>query len=249
MNSFTTLQKFHDAILENTPLSVKSDIKPGGRMHVYTDGYRIRLSHAIRTDYPALMSVLGTAAFNHLALRYAEEHPSTRFNLDHYPQGFCAYVEQMVDNHFARELAKLENTIAVVFAAKESQALSPDLLSHMTPESFATMRLYPRKASQLISFTYPVNDWLSAWNAQKNPPIPDQSPEYAYIYRHHNAVQRVILLPLQFILLQQLMGGSSVESAVANIFATETQHAEEILVNLQSWFAIWLEKGFFRIDS
>src|ERR1700722_18195667 len=112
------LDRFHDAILKNDEDIAVNDIK-ANRLGIYIDGYRIRLTEAIRSDYPATLHLLGGKAFDQLALAFIEACPPQSFNLDRYPHGFADFIVGNPDI-FAREVAKLEAAIAQVFMDAES---------------------------------------------------------------------------------------------------------------------------------
>src|ERR1700744_6194484 len=86
------LNHFQDAILENDATLAEQDIKPGGHLKVYIEGYRIRLAQALRTDYPALCNLLGKEEFGRLAEAYIKATPSTSYNLDNYSLRFAEFV-------------------------------------------------------------------------------------------------------------------------------------------------------------
>jgi hypothetical protein len=241
-------KRFHDAILEENPALNEADIKPGGHMNVYVEGYPIRLTQAIRTDYPATLSILGDKEFNTLAREFIKANPSQHYNLDQYPQGFFAFAADKLQP-FARDVAKLEDAIARVFMAEESDPLDPSALAQITPESFSKMRLNPRKASQLLEFSYRANSWFNEWNARNKPAIPAAEPQFVYICRHNNNVMRHTLTEPEYIVLKQLINGIPVEKAIEHAVSAQKQHAEEIVKNIQKWFTQWLKNGFFRVDT
>lgn len=237
------LKQFHKSILDNDAAHALPALKPNNRltperqMAIYHDGYRLRLTQAIRDDYPALFALLGEAAFDKLALAYIESHPPLHFNLDRYPHGFSSFMERHLEDAFAIDLTMLEDAIAQVFMSPESEPLSASSLSDLEPEQFANLRLQPRLASRLLALRYPVDDWLLAQRNGNILPPPDPQGSYLYVYRHRNQVQRISLPEPAYRLLEQLFRNVPLGEALDAVGPA----------CLQSWFADWLSKEFFRI--
>jgi len=244
------LDEFHTAILTGDTTSAAESIKkntriaPEEQLAIFIEGYRIRLTQAIRSDYPALLALLGDKIFDALALQYIKNHPPMGFNLDRYPHEFAAFMHDNRDDGFAAEIAALEGMIAEVFMMEESTPLTPSALTGLTPEDFGNLVLKPRNASRLLAFDYPVDDWLAAQRAGNIPSRPEKGATFLYVYRHQNNVQRVALTEAAYSLLGRLFNGLSVGEAL-----DVPAHTESIAANLQLWFAEWMEKGFFRSPS
>lgn len=245
------LECFQNAITSNDAELAMPDIKPGGHVDAYTEGYRIRLLQALEDDYPALAGLLGEKEFARLALAFIKQYPSQSYNLDRYPHGFCVFVsEQLQNNRFAVEVAILEHAIATVFMAEDSTPLGTEILSALTPESLAVLRLLPRKALRLLHFDYPVSAWLDGERTENiAPPPPEPQASYLCVLRHDNNVRRHQLSAAGYALLTQLAAGHNVENALVLAIEAHPAYEAEILASLQSWFHTWLENGFFRIDS
>lgn len=247
MSATAILERFHDAILKNDADIAAGDIK-ANRLGIYIDGYRTRLTQAIRNDYPATLYLLGGKLFDQLALGYIEATPPRSFNLDRYPHGFAAFTNSHPDT-FARELTELESTIAQVFMAEESTPLTKTDLQRLTQEQFANLPLRPRAAATLLQFTYPVNGWFDEERAGKKPEAPSQQASYLYVFRHNNEVKRLDISYPAYLLLEQLFSTPSLAYAIETIATAYPQQAAKIMQNVQQWFVVWLDKGVFRIDT
>lgn len=247
------LEKFQDAILQNHPpvateiIRYSRNMQPEDRLAIYTEGYRLRLLHALKTDYPALLQLIGEVAFERLALSYSEHHPSLHFNLDRYPQGFAGFACQHLQEDFAREVATLENTIAVMFMAEESRAMELSVLHTMTPEAFAGVVFKPRLAAARVQFKYPVSRWLDRQRAGDNSPVPEPDADYLFVYRHQYTVKRIKLSPAAWFLLEKLCQGLALENAVETVTTTMPHYENEVLTQIAGWVPDWIAKGFFRV--
>jgi hypothetical protein len=240
------LDDFHAAILTGDAAPAAKSLKhhprlePHEQLAIYIDGYRLRLTEAIRSDYPALLACLGDESFDKLALSYIESNPPAEYNLDHYPYAFAAFVREQQDDQLATDLAALEGAIAEIFTMPESDPLEASALAALTPEAFGSLTLSARAASRLLSFDYPVNDWLLAQRAGTVPASAEKNPTFLYIHRHQNNVQRTPVSEEAYMLLERLFKGMPIGEAL------DIPQAEIIAANLQAWFAEWMEKGFFR---
>lgn len=249
---YALMEQFHDAILRHDagvalPLIRAGDsISPEQRLAIYIEGYRTRLVLAIRSDYPTLLALLGEAAFDAFARRYIDAAPPTHFSLDRYPHGFADFFRAVCDDGFACEVAALEAAIAEVFMQEDSEAFSPDELASMTPEAFGAMILKPRRASALLAFSYPVEEYLVGMREGKNPPVPPASASYLYLVRQHNEVKRHLLSKAEHSLLEQLCEGLPVGRALEAAADKDADLLPEIASQLQSWFARWAANGFFQ---
>lgn len=245
-------EQFQTAILIQDD-AVRNSIKPHSRLtaaqqlSIYQEGYRIRLSNAIMADYPALTALLGQAALAPVIAQYIDAHPPRSYTLDVYPFGFAAFFCQHSQDVFAAELAVLEGAIAEVFMLPETLPLSPQQFTAFSPEVFAETALPLRAASRLVSFSHPVQDWLSAFRAGGElPPRPSPAAQYLFLVRHQHEVKRHVLHPAAFALLMALSEGKNVSEALEQVLTQHPDYAEDVSQHLQLWFAQWVENGVFQ---
>lgn len=244
------LQDFHGAILDNDASRIVPRLKggrlaPGEQMAIYLQGYRLRLTGAIRSDYPELLAWMGDEAFDALAMRYVEAHPPTEASLDVYPFGFADFVRGAVGGGFAADLAALEGAIARVFFLPDSEALTPQALATLTPEQFGTMPLRLRKASALLACDTPVDAYMAACRQGMRPATPEPDASYVMVVRHENEVRRHALHATGFCLLRALAEGQSMGQALESAGTGEAA-AAILSTHLQPWFAAWTAAGFFQ---
>jgi hypothetical protein len=219
------------------------------QMDIYQYGYRLRLSEAVTSDYPALGAYIGEKHMAQMASAYMQLHPSESYNLDRYSLGFADWFAQQAEDAFAIDLARLEQAIADVFMMQESAPINASLLMGLSPEEFGALVLRPRAASRLMEFSYPVHAWLETQRKGDLLPVPEASAEYMYIYRHNNEVKRAVVSPAAFALLEALASGMTVGTALDKVTGDNPQMMEEVVANLQSWFGQWLSGGFFTHNA
>lgn len=246
------LTNFHDAILQSNPDAASYGIKQGRKISppqqlaIYIDGYRIRLIQAIRSDYPALLGLLGENEFDKLALGYIENNPPSSFNLDRYPHNFANFIASQIDG-FSRDLAVLEGAIAEVFMMPESEPLCGSEIAKIPPEEIPNMAFKPRLASKLLEFSYNVSEWLTMAREGTIPQKPSQEISYIYVYRHENNVRREFLGHEEYLVLIQIFSGKSLESSLENTVMLYPECETTIIENIQGWFSKWTIAGFFSV--
>lgn len=243
---------FHTAILKNEAGGIIQAIKPHPRLKaeqqfaIYSDGYRIRLVQAIRSDYPVLLRLLGDKKFDDLATNYIEHTPPNSYSLDFFPHKFAEFLTKNHHEVFTIELAILEAAIAEVFMLPDSEEFTASKLAKTSAEKFGEMRLKLRHASQLLRFSYPINRWFTeARTNSELTAIPKMGATYLLLVRHNNEVQRHDLSEAEFILLENLAEGQSVAEAIGQTINKNPEYAQQITENLQSWFMNWVVSGVF----
>jgi hypothetical protein len=237
--------RFHAAILANDAAPALPDIQETKtlsavqRMNIYIDAYRLRLTAALRADYPTLCYALGDAAFEQHALAYINAHPPQSYSLDDYSAGFTG---AFTGKDFLHDLARLEQAITLVFNGPESAPLTLEYMQGLSPDAVAELQLSPRAASRLLAFDYDVNDYLQLFRAGSAPAIPQPKPTYLYLYRHAHEVQRAVLAPAAYELLRHLFSGETLDAAITH---ASTIYPDDLAANFQNWFAEWIQQGFF----
>jgi len=237
-------ERLQNSIIGGDYQIAEKDIKAGGnltprqRIEIYIHGYVKRLMEVVKSDFTATISLLSPEEADCILAAYVHTHPSNYFNLERYAQGFADFLATRSNHPFACEIAKLEQAIAVVFNAPDSEAMSLALLQSLTPETFATMRLHPRTASKMVVFSYPVNQWFMDFREGKTTPIPPPHEQYIYLYRHNNNVMREVLDPASHYLLNGLITGNILEKAIEETLKQHPALQQEMIAN-------WIAKGMF----
>lgn len=251
------LDKFHNAILSKNSGDIAAEIKPHPilsphkQFSIYSSGYRERLLQAVRSDYPALLNLLGDKKFNELAISFIEENPPQSYNLDLYPHKFAWFLDGQGIEKFTCDVAVLESLISEIFMLPDSKVFNINS-SEISPEEFGNLILKPRVASRLLEFSYPVNDFLSAFRAGDNVDPAEYNKNAGdyrlFIIRHNNEVKRHSLGLEEASLLKNLISGVFVSVALDLTIEHNHEYTGVIAGNLNPWFARWVKEGFFMGD-
>jgi len=225
-------------------ITVGDEKKRRVRFAIYSDGYKIRLSGAVRMDYPTFCNYLGKQAET-LVQKFAEEIRSNSYNLDKYPVSFADYVYGKNIPPEAKELAKLEAAILKVFAAPDSEGLAAAEMQKKIEAGFEELKVNLRTASELVEFEFDVEKYLSEFRAEKKPRKLARKKTYIFICRNDNEVKRHILDKYEFALLKKLNAGLSFGQAVTGLMAEDKDFENEMGKNFQNWLQKWLVNGVF----
>lgn len=244
-----TLKKFHEAVINNdisnTAMLLKPNprIRPESQMAVYISGYRQRLTAAVRADYPAFCFMMGKKA-ERLIDEFIENTNSNSYTLDIYPIKFSSFLNYERLKPAIKELAFIEATIVEVFYAPDSDPLDPAILLKLSESELAVFKFRPRKAHAIIESDNDVEKFLTDFRVGKKPRKIQKGKTYIFIVRHENEVRRHRLAMEEYIFLNHLFAGASIEEAVTKTKINDLS-GKIIDKNLTEWLQKWLTEGFF----
>ncbi len=223
----------------------KPRFPPREQLGVYINGYRYRLFDVCHEDFPVLRHYLGNTAFNRLLDDYICHHISRSYTIAHYGLKLPEHIEKAflpkkINRGFAKELATLEATIALIFDLPETAALSPDALRGMNEEAFMAMRLLPRTALRLHCFSYPMNDYYSAVKEKLNTPRLGKKTTYLAVYRDDDRIWRLVLEQEEHRMLEILLKGKTVGETLETLIAQRGGKAKILAPKIQHWFSRWM---------
>ncbi len=243
-------QHMQDAIMRGTKfdsdpaawIRTKNQFAPADQLAVYTNAYRYRLHDTTAEDYPVLKTYLGDNPFDELITNFVETVRSNHFNIGRFAAKLPDFVATQAGlDVFARELCILETAIAQLTDPQETEALTPEHLAGMTPETLMEAILHPREALQMFAFKWAVNDYYRAIKEDRAalaPTPPERRPTYLAVFRHEDTVWRMELAGQEYALLEQLFAGVPVGTALAALEADSSTTEQ-----LSLWFARWMRNG------
>jgi hypothetical protein len=216
------------------------------RLQIYNDAYFARLEECLVDDYPALAYALGESEFSSLARAYIDSHPSRSPSLNAYGAPMVAFCRSLPTPWaaFAAELARLEWALVEVVHARSTPSLTADALAKIPAERWATARLTPSATLRVLRFEYPVNEYFQAFRDGRTPALPDRRSSVTAVYRQDPTLWRMDLEPAAAGLLEDLVAGLPLASAIAALERT-TKDVHDLGERLQSWLGTWVANGFF----
>jgi len=234
------------------------------RLEVYGNAYYARLLECMREFFPATADALGVDVFDQFTLDYLQRHPSQSYTLGRLANQFVPFLEAsraQLENSddrvnadethwsdFFVDLARLEWSIDQVFdgpGVENEMLLTMEQLAEVGPERWPGARLLPVVCLKLLSSKYPVSDYYTAFRKQQQPAIPAAATTYLALTRRDYVVRRYAISEPQFALLQSLVDGEPVGSAIEHA-AERVEDLDQFAETLQTWFKFWASQGFFQ---
>lgn len=197
----------------------------GSRLHIYADGYVMRLVECLRADYPVLCRVMGSDLFDFFAKAYVWRHPSRSPTLYDLGAGFADFLVQSQPPglspeaaerlRFPVELARLERAHGEASRAPGLEKMAPATIDSFTLLSGqdAQVRLAP--CARLLALSFPAHRfWEQAIGLPEDeapPATPALDATFLAVTRLHYRVVTYVLEPWQFHYLTAIAAGLPVQ--------------------------------------
>lgn len=224
-------------------------LAPAERLRIYHGMYLLRMEEAMASDYPALKHFLGDEGFFDLVRDYVQVHPSRSFSLNPLGQHFPEFVKAargLKRPDFCHELARLEQAVALAFDGPETPRLTEEQIAAVAPEAWETARLKPVGTFRLLSFRYPVNDYLqTVLDENHDHPKARLKDSWIAVYRRDYMVYRLDLSRAAHDLLADLAAGTLLGDAITKAVKTGGRRAPSEH-ELFRWFRQWVSVSVFQ---
>jgi hypothetical protein len=145
---------------------------------------------------------------------------------------------------FAAELARLEWALVEVIHAPAARGLAAGTLATIPPDRFQTARLVPSPSLRLLTFDYPVNEYFQAFLEDAAPGLPERRASTTAVFRLGLSLQRMDLEPEAARLLEDLVLGCPLDSAIAEV-SRRSKDVADTAERLPAWLGAWVANGFF----
>jgi hypothetical protein len=219
------------------------------RLQIYQGMYPLRMEEAMASDYPALKHFLGDQEFFDLVREYVQVYPSRNASLNplgqHLPE-FVKTATGLKRPDFCHELARLELAVAQAFDGPETARLSEEQIAAVPPEAWEGARLKPVDTFRLLSFRYPVNQYLqTVLDENHDHPKARLKDSWVAVYRRDYVVYRLDLSRAAHDLLADLAGGMPLGAAITKAVKTGGRRAPSEH-ELFRWFRQWVSVSVFQ---
>jgi hypothetical protein len=182
----------------------------GSRLHVYADGYLLRLLECMRADYPVLCKVMGQELFDFFAQAYVWRHPSRSTTLYDLGAGFADFLAQSQPAAdaataqrfaFPAQLARLERALAEASRARGLEGSAAGTFDAVSLLSGADAAIGLAPCTRLLALSFPLHAWWQQAAAAPDdapPPAPAAETTWLAVGRLHYRVAMHALAPWQF---------------------------------------------------
>lgn len=143
------------------------------RLGIYGDAYRVRLTEALASNYPALVKLLGEQDFAALAAAYIQTHVSRWPSIRHYGADLAQFLttaEHYRDVAVLAELASWEWAMTEVFDAADEDALEVAALTSVPPKDWDGLRFDFHPAMRRLDLLWNVpQSWKALTSGDQRP--------------------------------------------------------------------------------
>jgi hypothetical protein len=269
---FRSSKTFTDGRLNSVVASefIKANdrLKPFERLAIYNKQYWYRLVDVMYDDYPGLLAILGRVKFNRLIMAYLDQCPSDSYTLRNLANRLGRFIEdqpaltaprtQLCGEMFAFEWAQLD-----AFDGIAKPPLSVDDLLNADPKK---LKLGLQPYITLLHLHWPLDDFAialkrtalrgEASNAVDAPSqaqsrkiqLPRAKEIFVAVHRLNHDLYYKRLDRNAYLLLTHLQNRKTLAGAVTAVVRAgdnSRTNSTEWTSNIQSWFAGWMELGWF----
>jgi hypothetical protein len=202
------------------------------RLELYHRQYWFRVLDSVADDFPVLRRMAGEETFWALLEGYLQTFPSESYTLRHLGRAMATFIAGREELDPTRRrwfaaVAELEYAAMETFEATEREALPPERIAS------EVLELQPHV--RLIEVPVPA-DLCYTWKSFE--PCEEETTRVA-VWRGAKGAHMQRLGPLEFVLLERLKEGRSLEELFAEPVEPEPSPAE-----VQQWFAEWQSRGW-----
>jgi len=168
------------------------------RLGVYSNAYRIRLADALGDNMPNLRTFLGEEAFQAIASRYIDEHPSQFASIRWFGDRLAHELERSHPGQpWIAELARWEWALAASFDAQDAAIVGIESLAAVAPGNWGDLRLEFHPSVQQLELSSNAQALFKAFADEQSPPAPAMlaSPQPWLLWRQDLKTQYRSLEP------------------------------------------------------
>lgn len=162
-------------------------VSPQRRFDIYAGAYRLRLTEALKANYPVLHQAVGDEQFGKLALAYLDAHPSVYANIRWFGDRLDHFVHRHTEwlpHPALADLIRLEWALCAAFDAADREILQGTHLAQIPPERWPELVFELHPSAQLIALEWGVESlWHATKAADEEQQEPEHLPHYTLVWR------------------------------------------------------------------
>jgi hypothetical protein len=237
------------------------------RLEIYNRQYWFRVLSSFAEDFPGLRAVLGGRRFDAVAQAYVKDCPSRSFTLRNLGSRLESWLRRRPAwagsrQALAIDMVRLEWADIEAFDGKAEPALKPEDLAGVDA---SRLRLRLQPYIQLLHLRYPVDDLLLAVRNDDDTEFASNafterrkrkrvlavarlkpSPIFLAVHRLDDSVYFRRLESEEFIILNELRAGKSLNRAIDAAQRKSSLPMAERPAQIQQWFHTHAVLGWFR---
>jgi len=245
-------------------VAANSKLAPFERLQIYNRQYWYRVLDALAEDFPVLRAVVGSWAFEQLAVAYLTERPSRSFTLRNLGSRLTEWLAVNPKyagrrQRLALDVTRIEWAFVEAFDNAERVPLTLDQIA--TLDGGSALGLQPHL--RLLALDYAADDLVLALHKQQKrgateagvkhddgpePPVKlprlRRKPTWLAAHRLENSVYYRRLEREEFLTLEAIRGGMPLGEALEAGFRDSIKPEERRLGLVGAWFSHWAELGW-----
>ena len=154
------------------------------RVHVYVEGYRLRLLEVLQDNFPGLHGLLGDGQVDTLGRAYIDAHPSTHPSVRWFSRQLPAFLrstDPYAAHPYLAEMAAFEWAQGLAFDAADADPLDMQALTTVPPESWGEVRFSLHPSLQRLDLDWNMPKLWQALDAEQSPPEPARANALAWL--------------------------------------------------------------------
>jgi hypothetical protein len=223
------------------------------RLEIYANAYFSRILGVLKADYPALLALLGEAAFNDLVTSYLLVEPSRSPSLRHAGLRLADFLRTHEAAAgirrrwpWAADLAAFEWARIDVFDAADGSVLTREALTSIAPGDFGALFLRLGPWVSLRTFAHPVERLWRVGIHEQGPRLGDVTGEaHLLIWRRDERTLHRSVDPHEEGALALLSPGSRFDALCE--WAGVRMGDEEAPSRAAAWLEQWLSDGLLIV--
>jgi hypothetical protein len=245
-------------VLENALLRPARGARSG--LHIYADGYVLRLLECLRSDFPVLRKAMGGELFDFFAKAYIWRHPSRSPSLYQLGAGFADFLrlsqrpdEQAPQAALLRlpvELARLERACAEAGRAPGLEGRAPPATDSFDLLLGQDMQLRLAPCTRLLALSFPLQKWWDEASrladGEELPVAPDPQPCFLAVARKDYRIKLHRLQAWQYHYLDAARTGAPAQRCTLNAAQQTGLAVERVLADALLWQATACAAGMLE---
>jgi len=203
---------------------------PGVRARVYRNSSLLAASDALRSNYPAVRTLLGEEAFSAMARGYIETHRPRARSLVGYGAELPAFLDAMLERHglaVLGDIARLDRAWLEAHLAREADAFTPEAFAELAGDEarLVATRLALAPHVRRVQTGWPLHDGWQTLRAGERVELSEPPPpetEHSLVWRPHGEVVSRALTPGEAGFLQAISGGATLGDAAARALEADS---------------------------
>lgn len=215
------------------------------RIHVYVEGYRLRLLEVLEDNFTGLRGLLGDEQFDAMGRAYIDAypstHPSVRWFSRHLPE-FLRIAKPYTADAYLTEMAAFEWAQGLVFDAADAASLDMQALATVPPESWGSVRFGFHPSLQRLDLDWNVPKIWQALDAEEELQEPARAETLAWLlWRQELTTRWRSLSADEAWMLDAARDGANFGGLCEGL--CQWHASEAVAMQAASYLKLWLSNG------